>query len=60
MKYARSLMWYLALLCIAGAFGIDAFINSSSVLIGIKTGLLAFGIGCVFSLAGNFVYNRLS
>jgi hypothetical protein len=60
MRYARSLVWYSALLCIAGAIGVNAYIDSCNALVGIKTGLLAFGIGCVFSLAGNFVYNRLS
>jgi hypothetical protein len=60
MRYAKSLMWYLALLCIAGAVGIDVYINSNNVLIGIKSGLIAFGLGCIFSLVGNYIYNKLS
>jgi hypothetical protein len=60
MIYAKSFIWYLALLCIAGAFGIDAYINSNNVLIGIKSGLIAFGLGCIFSLVGNYIYNKLS
>jgi hypothetical protein len=60
MNYARSIMWFIALGCIAGAIGINAYIDTCSMLVGIRSGLIAFGLECIFSVVANYTYYKIS